>query len=507
MIPAMKTLYEEEAPSRYGRHDHSARFFPHELFDYWIWAGRPSVVMFCLPAYDVVGPADALEMPKNRPHAIPLQESATCDGQKSATCVANKSATYTRGGVRTRVLSVISTEDLGKLLESKGWRCWCSRSRIASLVMIVCDLLERSKRGMLQFSRDRARSLCASMPKEQAGDAPIDGLHVLVKLGLLSHVGRAHWQARHRSLDYCFTPKYKTRPPWSVDLLLTAKEKKKWDDRNFRATSRFEARNPIIEVVREIAATRLRFSEDGLNEICRIKTSDSDLIYSADRCRKALHDTMWTCTLDRQGTLHTPVSGCPKGIRKFLEMDRQRVVEVDISGAHLVALTRVYDPAFLARYKLSFDQREIDAERAGLISQIESGDVYQILPGDRDQNKIELLTALNIRLKIQLAMKITRALLPGRSILRSVFEAVKKRDHRILSWWLQRWVSDITNASLLSLHADGIPSIPIVDSLLVRHFDEARARKELSRRILESTGIYAMVGGIRWSPEDAFQQS
>ena len=73
-----------------------------------------------------------------------------------------------------------------------------------------------------------------------------------------------------------------------------------------------------------------------------------------------------------------------------------------------------------------------------------------------------------------------------------------------MSWWLQRWVSDITNPSLLSLHADGIPSIPIVDCLLVRYFDEARARDELSRRLFESTGICAMVAGIRYSARDPY---
>ena len=452
----------------------------------------------------LAAPSTCLGTVKNRPHATETQISATCDGQISATCDAKISATYTRGRVRVGVRSVVRTEELEKLLESLGWSCWCSRSRLGSLVMLVSDGLERSKRGIFHFSRDRARGLCASMPKDLAGEAPIEGLHVLVKLGVLSSVGNTHWQARRRAQEYCFTPEYKKRNPWTVKLPLTAREKTKWDDRNLRAKVRFEAANPIIGIVKDIATTQLRFSERGLNEICRINTSEPDLVASADRCRKALHDGMWESTLDRQGTLHSPVSGCPKRIRKYVVMDGQRVVEADISGAHLVVLSRVYDPAFLGRYKLSFDESEIETERAGLVSLIESGDVYQIVPGDRDQNKIDLLTALNIRLEIQRAMKIIRALLPDRPILRAVFEAVKRCDHRTLSWWLQRWVSDITNPSLLSLHADGIPSIPIVDCLLVRYFDEARARKELSRRIYESTGVCAMVGRIRYSPREPY---
>jgi len=96
-----------------------------------------------------------------------------------------------------------------------------------------------------------------------------------------------------------------------------------------------------------------------------------------------------------------------------------------------------------------------------------------------------------------MAMKAAQRLSADRPIFRAVMWAVKRKDHQSLSHWLQRWLSDIVNAAVVSLDADGIPSIPIVDCLMVRKRDEARAREELTFRIYAATGVSAKVGGIR----------
>jgi hypothetical protein len=54
-------------------------------------------------------------------------------------------------------------------------------------------------------------------------------------------------------------------------------------------------------------------------------------------------------------------------------------------------------------------------------------------------------------------------------------------------------LSDIVNPAVISLRARGIPSIPIVDCLMVRRQDEAAARDELVSRIFASTGVHASV--------------
>ena len=110
-----------------------------------------------------------------------------------------------------------------------------------------------------------------------------------------------------------------------------------------------------------------------------------------------------------------------------------------------------------------------------------------------------MLTSLNMDPKVQMAMEATESLAAGRPIFTAAMWATKGRDHRVLSWLLQRWVSDIVNPSVLALRARDIPAIPIVDCLVVRKRDEAQARIELSSRIYESTGVRATVGGMRYS--------
>jgi hypothetical protein len=202
--------------------------------------------------------------------------------------------------------------------------------------------------------------------------------------------------------------------------------------------------------------------------------------------------------VDAMGTVHTPVSGCPKVIRRHVLIDGEAVAEADISGAHLVVLTKVYEPAFLKSYRVPHTATDAEEEKKSLVAMIESGDVYGGGADDeRKKWKKELLTSLNMNVTVQMAMEITQRLTAGRPILTATLGAVKAGDHRALSWWMQRWTSDIVNGAVVALDAEGIPSIPIVDCLMVRRQDEERARQELSSRIFEATGVRATVGGIR----------
>jgi hypothetical protein len=183
-------------------------------------------------------------------------------------------------------------------------------------------------------------------------------------------------------------------------------------------------------------------------------------------------------------------------------LDRQDVREVDISGAHIAMLPKLYDEEeILGRYGIEHSVAAAELERQTLIAQIESGDVYGgSTPEERKKNKRTLLTSLNMAARAQMAMPVTQELIAGRPILAAAMSAIKATDHRALSRWLQRWTSDSVNASVLALHARGIPCIPIVDCLMVRRQDEDAAREELSSRLFASTGVRANVGGIRYTP-------
>jgi hypothetical protein len=282
-----------------------------------------------------------------------------------------------------------------------------------------------------------------------------------------------------------------------VVLPLTPARADKWHRRDERVREAYERGRPVIGAVRR-AASRATLSDEGVREILRLRTTAPDSFDAAYRCSKWMDEHTHRMAVDAMGTVHTPVSGCPKVIRRHIQLDGEAVAELDISGAHLVVISKVYEPGFLKSYRVPHTATDAEEEKKSFVATIESGDVYGGGADDeRKKWKKELLTSLNMNVKVQMAMEITQTFTAGRPILTAAMGAVKANDHRALGWWMQRWTSDIVNGAVVALDAEGIPVIPIVDCLMVRRQDEDRARQELLSRIFEATGVCATVGGIR----------
>lgn len=473
-----------------------------DLFRFLLWCRRPEIVAgFLTVVCMAVTPSAVADSSKNRPHAGDVGKSTTYESQKSTTYEPeNRPANH--GGVV--VSGILSMEELDKLLGRGGWKAWRSRVRVNGLLLLVADALERAKAGRFTFGRDRARLLCSSLPRSLVlASEPREGLTVLTGLGVFvrDEIGCCYPCAR--TSEFHLGGKFAKRPPFKISLSLGNAMRRKWKERNDRVIQAFENKNPIIGIVR-VVASRLKFPQSGLEAVLRLRSSDPDEFPSAERCFKALDGGLFKLTLDQMGTLHSPVSGCPRSVRPELVMDGEDTVEVDISGAHVVVLPKIFDQPFLKFYGIAVHPRKVAEERKSLIATVQSGDVYGGDGPDRKQRKKDLLTSLNIEAKIQMAMDVTERLLAGHPILRKVLWEVKRKNHRDLSQWLQRWVSDIVNPSVLALHENGIPSIPIVDCLLVRKRDQKSAVDELLRRLFEATGVCAMVGGVRYTPKDPY---
>jgi hypothetical protein len=440
-----------------------------------------------------------------RRQSEPVQNSPTYRGGNSPTYRPKIHPTNQRPiGKGELIVSVpVSQSELAKSVSQRGWECWASNVKLNGLMLVVADAADRGRKGNFPFASDRARLLCSSLRPDIAAaqGAPREALEALIQLEVLV-LEKPGCRAPHaRAAEYRFSDRYASRPLFKVRLELPPAQLARWHDRHDRVRQCYEQRHPIIGAVRATAA-RMELSAQGFEALLRLRTDAPNAVASAERCHRWLQaPTSEDITHDRTGTLHTPISQCPRLIRPHLMLDRQDVVEVDISGAHIAMLPKLYEEEILGRYGIEHSVAAAELERQTLIAHIESGDVYGgSTPEERKKNKRTLLTSLNMALKAQMAMPVTHELLAGRPILAAVMSAVKATDHRALSRWLQRWTSNIVNPSVLALHARGIPSIPIVDCLMVRRQDEAAAREELSSRLFASTGVRANVGGIRYTP-------
>lgn len=432
-----------------------------------------------------------------------VEKSSPYGSRKSSPYTANNHPTnqYMPRMVGLEISGVLGLKELETKLNNAGWQCWSTPIRLKGLLLLIADAAGRAKHGVFPFSSDRSRLFCSSLPPRVAAahNAPREGLLVLTALGVFELVRAGRRLPVARSAEYRIGQDYAKRGRRDIQLSVTPGQAERWHNRHERICNDYEQKNPIIAAVRD-TATRMEFSAQGMEALLRLPTTAPNLVGTAERCYRWLQQPSEKLRLDGAGTLHSPISGCPKVIRPLLLLDRQDVVEIDISGAHIAMLPKFYGEEFLGRLHIEHKPEDAQRERQELIAHIESGDVYGgSTPAERKKNKLTLLTSLNMALKAQMAMPVTHELLAGRPILKAVICAVKEKDYRALSGCLQRWTSDIVNGAVLALHARGIPSIPIVDCLMVRRQDEAAAREELSSRLFASTGVRAIVGGVRYA--------
>ena len=440
------------------------------------------------------------EPPENRPQAGLVGKSTTSEGQKSTTSEANNRPPNHWGMPAKGLLvdGLMSSRELEGMLSKRGWSAWASGKRMSGLLLLIADALDRAKAGRVTVSKDRSRAFCSVLRKKD-GDAatPRDGLSVLVRLGVFAPevVGRRYPYAC--ASEFRIGERYASRPRCQVPLRLTAALAEKWEKRHERVRKAYERKTPEIAAVRW-SASRVTLPGEGAKAILRLRTTAPDSFPAAERCAKWIDERSQRVAMDCMGTIHTPIRQCPKIIRPFLLIDGEEVTEVDISAAHVALLPKIYEPSFLENLGIDYDWLDAEREKRSMIAVIESGDVYGGgTPEERKKQKKETLISLNMEARVQMAMPASRLLFDGRPIASAVMRAVKRKSHRDLSHWLQRWTSDIVNASVLALYERGIPSVPITDCLLVRKRDEGIARDELASRIHVSAGARAMVGGIR----------
>ena len=457
--------------------------------------------LIVMAAYGASAPSTADER-KNRPQTQTERKSTANRCEKSTANSAENRLPNQRGmrAVVVSVSGVVRRSELVGRLATARWLQWKSPVRVNGLLLLIADAVERLKSGKFSFSTDRARSLCSSLPKKDRTDeVPGEGLAALTGLGIFKRIRTGRRGPRAWASEFQFGKSFASRPRVDIELKLSPAQAERWLSRNERAREKSERNNPVVGAVQE-SARRVEMSAQGVEQILRLNATDPDLFGPAYRCYQWLGDPSRPAKCDQMKTVWTPISGCPRVIRPFLLLDKEDVVEVDISGAHIAVLAKIYEPAFLKLHRIEHTVAEAEREKQSLIKHIESGDVYGGGETDeRKKRKKELLTSLNMDPKVQMAMEATESLAVGRPIFTAAMWATKGRDHRVLSWLLQRWVSDIVNPSVLALRDRDIPTVPIVDCLVVRRRDEAQARIELSSRTYESTGVRATVGGIRYS--------
>jgi hypothetical protein len=284
-------------------------------------------------------------------------------------------------------------------------------------------------------------------------------------------------------------------PPWwdgseeTVRVRLTPYQLDRWNRHNDILHKCFDKANPHAALVRRTLmvttpgpafdATAARLAAKG----------ERDAVKNYRRKPQCLN-------LTRDGDVQSNVSRLPDVMRAALLICGMPVAEFDVKSAHAVLLGMFYEGETGEKWA---------EEKARFDGEVLSG--FETIYGTGDQRKKrkrKFLSALNQETHIaryaSAGYREFERLFP---LLAAKVARMKRRDKNAVGRRLRCAMADIQNQSLIENHADGIPSIPIVDSAVVAMPEGVHAQPRtafrtsfrLGARIAELTNTAPLIKG------------
>ena len=325
-------------------------------------------------------------------------------------------------------------------------------------------------------------------------------LSVLCKVGILHRVSPAVYSHIQTSAKYKFSDKYpelKNGVPVNLSPTLASK----LDNAEERKEKRLNKKRPYREqLFRDLNKLTGPTDPKAKTVIEHVGREKSDTTKAA---LFAIHAGSHRVSINERGQITTTLGNCPKELRKVLILDGSATSECDISFCHSCFLPRL----IADRMKHAGHTRDLEDERQRLIEFLSDGDFYSKLcegdPTKRDQVKGAWNTLLNetnekcLKRGLYLGMKRKFPLTFG------ILEDIKRDDHRTFSKMTQRWTSDVINAALMEVQRQGIPAIPLVDSIIVPEQHREQVCELIGREMYRvSGGVCCKVDGIRYTNID-----
>ena len=195
----------------------------------------------------------------------------------------------------------------------------------------------------------------------------------------------------------------------------------------------------------------------------------------------------------RDEDVQSNVSRLPEKLRETLQISGQPAAEFDVKSAHAVLLGMFYEGE---------TGEEWTKEKSRFDEQVLLG--FPSIYGERKQWKVDFLSALNQRTRIarhaSAGYREFERLFP---LLSAKMADMKRQNKRAVGRLLRCAMADIQKQLLIENHADGIPSIPVVDSAVVampdgivaQHRAAFRTAWRLGAPIAEITGTAPRIEG------------
>ena len=272
----------------------------------------------------------------------------------------------------------------------------------------------------------------------------------------------------------------------TVQVLLTPLQLHKWNRRGAILQECLDKANPHAALVRKT----LMVTTEGPAFTSRLERLEKDGERKAvKKYRKKPHQLNVTRDVDVQSN----VSRLPEIMREALLIDGHHVGEFDVKSAHAVLLGMFYAGETGAEWM---------AEKARFGDEVISG--FPSIYGEEKKWKVEFLSALNqpntAAIHASEGYREFRRLFP---LLAGKVERMKRFDSKLAGRRLRCALAEILKQLILENNADGIHSIPVVDSVVVpmpddfatQHRNSFRTAWRLGVPIAKRTGTAPLIVG------------
>ena len=281
-------------------------------------------------------------------------------------------------------------------------------------------------------------------------------------------------------------------PSWAdgrtvrLPVALTPYQRKRWQNRRAILVHCANKANPAAALVRETLALT--------KESVEFKRRASALRASGQiQTVRAYRKDPSKVNITRDGDIQSVVSRLPEELRSLLLIGGCAVAEFDIKSAHAVLLGMFYDGEL---------GEEWAAERGRFVAEAVAG--FPSLYGPSKEHKISFLSALNqsptAARHASHGYREFERLLP---LLAAKAARIRWRNPKALGSILRNRLAIIMRELVKENHADGIRSIPVVDSVVVavpedlwgKHRAAFRTAWRLAVPLAKLTGVPALIEG------------
>jgi len=272
-----------------------------------------------------------------------------------------------------------------------------------------------------------------------------------------------------------------------VEVHLTPSQLRNWNRRGEILRECSDAANPHAAVVRKT----LMLTTQGPTFDLLLELLEKDGERKAVKNYRKKPDQL---NVTRDVDVQSNVSRLPEIMREALLIDGHHVGEFDLKSAHAV---------FLGMFYAGETGAEWMAEKTRFETEVINGFLTIYGEGNK-KRKRKFLSALNqpntAAIHASEGYREFRRLFP---LLARKVERMKHRDSKLLGRRLRCALAEILKQLILENHADGIPSIPVVDSVVVpmpddfatQHRNSFRTAWRLGVPIAKLTGAAPLIVG------------